>query len=123
MTARHRPGRPVEIVLTEEDLAAIIEETARPARASASSVSASSGGASSRGTLPDYGTGSEDGTGEGASGSSTGFPSRGSLEEPFAPIADILRHRGIPRPAAVGDAIRRILEATTLDPGRPTEEE
>lgn len=117
MTVRRPPGRPVEIVLTEEDLAAIIEETTRPPRSSASSRAGPPGGPSSDGSWPEEGAGAEGGP------SRPGFPARGIADEPFAPIADSLRNRGIPRPFAVGNAIRRILEATTLDPGKPTEEE
>jgi hypothetical protein len=114
MTTRRRPARPVEIVLTEEDLAAIIEETARPHRSASSPRHDSPGGPW---------TAQDGGQDAGEGGGATGFTSGEGADESFAPIADSVLHRGIPRPGAVGDAIRRILEATNLDPGRPTEEE
>lgn len=86
MAPRRRADRPpeplVDIVLTEEDLAAIIRETvgSRPP---------ASGAAGAPGFAP-----------------------------PSPTPADRAFGLGVRSPGAVGDAIRRILEATTLDRGR-----
>ena len=104
MAPRPRKGvaRPVEIVLTEEDLAAIIRET-----------SGGGGGRASGGSpWP-----------EGGSGIAGSFP---ALAEPvplpssggYAPIQESVWRPGIPQPGGVGDTIRRILAATALEGGR-----
>jgi hypothetical protein len=105
MAPRKRSDRAVEIFLTEEDLAAIIAETAR----------------SPRGPVPGQGTWSDE---EGEAGTAPGETLQaGSPAGPFSPIADRVWRRGVARPGAVDEAIRRILEATTLNQPGPTEEE
>jgi hypothetical protein len=75
---RAPPDPPVEIVLTEEELAAIIRETTvRSAR-----------------------------------------PAPPGTASPGPGFADPAFSLGVRSPGAVGDAIRMILEATTLDRGR-----
>jgi hypothetical protein len=110
MPSRKRPGRPVEIVLTEEDLAVIIQETARSARPPA----------------PSGGTWRQEAEGEPARegfGVRAGADSFGGGDPSFDSIADRVWRHGVARPGALDEAIRRILEATTLDRGKPTTEE
>ncbi len=86
MAPRRRIDPPVDIVLTEEDLAAIIRETV--------------GGPPAAVAAP--------------APPGAGF----SLPAPQPTGADRAWSLGVRSPGAVGDAIRRILEATTLDRGR-----
>ncbi len=121
MPVRRRPARPVEILLTEEDLAAIIEETSRPGKRPGGRSGARAG-ARGRRAAPGGGGPEAEGPpgGGGGSGSGSNFAGTGEGDGGYAPISESVQHRGIPRPGAVGDAIRRILEATNLDPGKPS---
>ena len=111
MAPRRRTARPVEIVLTEEDLAAIIRETVGPVPKPPSPAGPPPEVRGPRGepfAIP--------------AGVATGGPA----DAPFSPIGDAVWRLGVRSPGAVGDAIRMILEATTLDRGRgagPEEEE
>lgn len=108
----------MEIVLTEDDLAAIIAESSRGARAPGPTPSPSDlpwaelpcagavGGAASAAGL--------------AHGGDAGGGDAGGA---YAPIADAVWRQGVPRPGALDEAIRRILDATTLKPRRPVSEE
>lgn len=102
----------MEIVLTEDDLAAIIAETARPPRPLGPP-------GSSLDTAPDT---AWDGSGDPAP-QDRGPTSSMELPGPYAPIADTVWREGVAHPGALDEAIRRILEATSLRPQRPTEED
>jgi hypothetical protein len=110
MAPRKRSLRPVQIVLTEDDLAAIIAETARGVRsASPAPGDLAEGGLSSGwggvpipvvpGALP----------GSGGTGG-------------FASIGDRVWRDSRPAPGAVGEAIERILRETALEGGEMEEE-
>jgi len=90
MTRRKQTAPPVEIVLTEEELADIIRETTRVDPPSP--------------PVPPP-------PGPGPVNLGPGF----AMAQPFADPAFSL---GVRSPGAVGDAIRMILEATTLDRGK-----
>jgi hypothetical protein len=83
MAPRKRPAAPVEIVLSEEDLAAIIRETVAGLAAGGGAV-----------------------------------PAPAPAPPAPAPPPDRAWSLGVRSPGAVGDAIRMILDATTLDRGK-----
>jgi hypothetical protein len=89
--ARRRPARPVEIVLTEEDLAAI-------QRASAVDV----GGRAAEGEEP------------AAVPAAAAAPAAGAPADAYEPIGSRVWRFDGQAPGAVGETIRRILAATTL---------
>jgi hypothetical protein len=95
----------VEIVLTEDDLAAIIAESSRNARAPAPK------------DLPWEG---EDRPAPGAGTPGLAFAPPEDASGAYSPIADAVWRQGVARPGALDEAIRRILDATTLKPRRPT---
>jgi hypothetical protein len=80
MAPRKRTAAPVDIVLTEEELDAIIRESLGRPQPDREPHDAGTGNAS--------------------------YPS---------PAAERPWNQGVPAPGAVGDAIRRLLEATTLE--------